>query len=78
MPEFFGLCEPDKLRITVDARAPRQHVQDTLLHETMHAIEAHFGLQVPERTIEKLATGVLTVLQENPALVRYLTKPPAD
>jgi hypothetical protein len=40
----------------------------TLWHEMIHAIEYHTGLDLGEQTIDILATGIVSILDENERL----------
>lgn len=71
-----GLCNPSDHTITLDPGQTLQTEQDTLLHETMHAILRQQGrpyTRAEETFVTALATGLLGVLHDNPALVKYLT-----
>lgn len=48
-------------------------LRDTTMHEVTHAIEEQMDLGMKERQVHGLAAGLLQVLRENPALVRFLT-----
>ena len=79
MPEALGEWHAEHSRIDL-RRGQQQHDEaDTLLHETMHAILAgqgrEYGHAVEEMYVRALATGLLTVLRENPAFVAWLTRP---
>lgn len=53
---------------------------DTLLHEIMHAVWKEVGLgetvdsEVEEKIVKALTTGLVGVLRDNPAVVRWLAK----
>ena len=70
----YGHCQPEALTIRVNSTVPQQHQQDTLLHEVMHAIESFYDIDIGEENVRRMASALLTVLQANPQLVRYLTK----
>lgn len=69
----YGECFSDQCRIEVRANQHHQQQADTLLHEAFHAVdhEMHCGLSEPQ--IRRMATGVLALLRDNPALVAFLT-----
>jgi hypothetical protein len=46
--------------------------KQTLLHELFHALDYMFNTNLKENQIDLLATGILTLLTENPKLVSYL------
>lgn len=55
-------------------------LQDTVLHETMHAIrhqQGHeYGDAVEEDYVRSLATGLLGVLHDNPSFAKWLISKP--
>lgn len=69
----YGECFSDQCRIEVRTTQHHQQQADTLLHEAMHAVdhEMHCGLSEPQ--IRRMATGILALLRDNPALVAFLT-----
>lgn len=74
----FGTYDYMQLEIQVNPTHPLHHQQDTLWHEILHGVEAHYGLDLEDDIIDKLASGSLTVLQSNPQLVRWLLKKDAS
>jgi hypothetical protein len=71
-----GLCSPAEGVLHIHPGQTRHEEQDTVLHETMHAILRSQGRgysAAEERYVTALATGLLGVLHDNPALHRYLT-----
>lgn len=79
MPAALGEWHADRQRIDVRTGQLALDEADTVLHETMHAILHHqgreYGHAVEEEYVRALATGVLSVLRENPELVAWLTRP---
>ena len=68
-----GCNDSDTLEIKVRNGLKLETEQDVLLHEVMHGVEAQMGLDLEETVIERLATGLLAVLKDNPKFVRYLS-----
>lgn len=69
-----GHCDYLKLKISVrEGLAPTEE-RSTVLHETLHCISHAMGLHFSESKIERLETGLLALLVDNPQLVTYLTK----
>lgn len=75
------------IHMRVQPHAHEQILRETLLHEVLHAIWWHMGLRDnpvkhedadvnEEEMILRLSHGMLTVQQENPALMRYLLADP--
>ena len=75
-----GLCgqsDHGLAKITIDPTLDAHLSRDTLLHEVMHSIlrmQGHAYTKHEEMYVNSLATGLVTVLDENPALRKYLTK----
>lgn len=69
-----GLTDCDGLEITVVDNLKLDTEQDILLHEVLHAVEGQMGLDVEDTVIERLATGLLAVLKDNPRLITYLRR----
>jgi len=61
----YGRCLNENLRIELDAEMMPTHALQTLLHETIHAIEHLHGLAVDEKTVDRLASGLATVAVDN-------------
>ena len=67
-----GQADCDGLVIEMNNSLAIDTEQDILLHEVLHAVEGQMGLDVEDTVIERLATGLLAVLKDNPSLIRYL------
>lgn len=62
------------LRIRHDSALVGTARAQTILHEVVHGVLDNIGIRSDhdERLIDSLATGVLMVLRDNPALVRLI------
>lgn len=49
-----------------------EQARDTTLHEGIHAVDHQMHLNLTEEQVEGLGTGILALLRENPAFVRWL------
>ena len=67
-----ALCIPDEQLIIMTDGLPRETEQDYLWHEIKHAVEAAMGLDLEDIVIQKLATGEIAVIKDNPSLITYL------
>jgi len=67
--EAFGLCDFEKQLILLDESQSDESLQDTFMHEVLHAICFVLGIDVEseESLVHKLATGLCTVWNQNPA-----------
>ena len=45
---------------------------DTLLHESLHIIDDIFQLELSERQVYCITSGIIALLRDNPALVSYI------
>ena len=64
----YGECE-----ILIDAVLSKQSAVTTLLHEILHAILTHGGVQdQDEQTLELLSYGLYGFIKENPGLVKEI------
>ena len=72
--ELNGHSDPDAQRIQVQDALTLETSQDRLLHEVLHCVEASMDLDLEDTVIERLATGLLAVIKDNPRFVSYLRK----
>lgn len=75
---LYGATDPHVERIFLKRGQSEGQLQDTALHEVLHAIFSRAGMSVAhakeERIISRLVPWLLLVLQDNPKLVAYLTE----
>ena len=75
---MYGRCHKAKAIIQIDPDQDEFSLKDTLLHEIMHAILHQQGFnheyELEESFVRPLATGIMTVLQDNPKLAAFLTE----
>jgi len=45
---------------------------DTLLHESLHVIDEIFQLELSERQVYCITSGLIALLRDNPALMLYI------
>lgn len=45
---------------------------DTLIHESLHIIDDIFQLELSERQVYCITSGIIALLRDNPALVSYI------
>ena len=68
----MGACQSDLLRIYIHEGLPVHTQQDTLLHETLHAIDRSLYLGMTEQQVSNVATVLLDVLRRNKQFTTYL------
>ena len=73
-----GLCDNQKMIITImDEQHPVEEL-DTVIHELLHAIWHHMsmGEHLPEEEVlvRKTAGGLTQVLLDNPIFIKYISQ----
>lgn len=58
------------IKIKLDCHLELQ--QDALLHEILHAIDDQLGLKCGERRVNNLATAIMAVMSNNPAIRKFI------
>jgi len=69
-----GFCDPETQTIGVVNSQANGALQDTFLHEVLHAICHVMGLRETEKEenfVRRLATGLCTVWNHNPAVFKW-------
>ena len=73
--EVNGLIKPSQIEIHIGNSLPKQFYCKTLMHEIVHAIMLNYSLDIDEaeeeRFVDCMASGVLTVMRDNPDLVKF-------
>ena len=75
LPGLCGQSDHGQGRITVSPDLDSHLTRDTLLHEVMHSIlrmQGHVYTKHEEQYVNSLATGLISVLDDNPKLRKYL------
>jgi hypothetical protein len=78
--ERVGAMEPHRRKLTVDVDQHLDAMQETYLHEVLHALLTHAGLRdelgagTEERVANRLAPLLLHTLRENPQLLDWLCR----
>tara|TARA_R110000782_G_scaffold233710_1_gene319806 strand:+ start:144 stop:470 length:327 start_codon:yes stop_codon:yes gene_type:complete len=79
MPELAGQFHPEHCQIDINKGQELQELQDTVLHETLHAIlhtqGREYGGDVEELYVRALATGLCGVLKDNPEFTLWMLQP---
>ena len=69
-----GFCDPETQTISLVGSQSNDSMQDTFLHEVFHAIVHVMDLketETEENYVRRLATGLCTVWNNNPAAFRW-------
>lgn len=61
----IGECDTYNQTIKVNPSLPEATLQETLLHEVIHAVEEQLHLRMTERQVFALATGLYAVFKDN-------------
>jgi len=76
LDKAYGQCDNARGTITLDPDQDAHSMKDTFLHECMHGILSQQGYNHPyaleEKFVRPLATGLISFLQDNPAVARWL------
>ena len=70
----MGFCSVDAQLIVVAEDQANDAMQDTFLHEVMHALTAAFDLKEKDKEesfVRRLATGICTVWKDNPKAFKW-------
>jgi hypothetical protein len=70
----MGDCNTEGQVLTIRDGQPLENEQDCVLHEAIHAVSDYMEIRLKEGQVTKLATGLLALFKDNPALVAYLRK----
>ena len=72
--EELGQWDIRQARIMYDASAKPEVIRETLLHEVLHVVLEHTGVDnyLHEEIIASMSPLLLHILRANPRLVRYL------
>ena len=68
-----GLCDLRRLRITYDPQQEMVELQDTIVHEVTHAIDFLMDLDLTEKQVRGIATGLISVIRDNPQFAKLIT-----
>jgi hypothetical protein len=71
-PDADGTMTLDLQLIGVREKEALAYMQDTLLHETIHAIDETLFLKMTERQVNNLASVLLGVLKDNPEFTSWI------
>ena len=65
--ECDGLCDSDNFIIYLSKTRckNRQNLEETFLHECLHAIEKSINLDIGEDAVTRVATGLYAFLKDN-------------
>lgn len=70
----MGLCDNKSQNIFYSTDQSELELADTILHETLHAIDYIAGLDMSEHQVRHLAACLVGVLQDNPEFAQWLIK----
>jgi hypothetical protein len=67
-----GLMQLDSQDILVREKTALGYMQDTLLHETIHAIDETLVTGMTEQQVSNIASVLLAVLKDNPEFTKWI------
>lgn len=68
----YGMFVHDDPAIYLDNSISVTKEQEVIAHELTHAIEQHFGFDLPENIIDSFGRGWLYIIKKNKSLIKYL------
>jgi hypothetical protein len=74
LKELVGNCDSDNLKINIKNGQPALLETDTVLHEVVHAIDVAMQLNMSERQVYCVTTGLIATLKDNQQFLEYLYK----
>jgi hypothetical protein len=74
LKDVVGECDWDNLKIRIKTGQPPSLEIDTLLHEVVHAIDNAMQLNMNERQVYCMTTGLIATLKDNQQFLEYLYK----
>jgi hypothetical protein len=69
---LYGETRYSKLQLAVDPGNPAHRVRETMLHESLHAVDDEYGLGLDEAIVDRLARALYATLRANPELVKFI------
>jgi len=63
--EVDGVCDHEKMEITLSDKLKETQLQETFIHECLHAIEETYKINLGESRINALAPALLAFLKDN-------------
>lgn len=72
LSDDYGRCASRELSIQIARNQAPAQLRDTLLHEVIHALSFELHLELEERQVHVLASGLLDTLRRNPELAMFL------
>ena len=75
--DSHGFCDTAEQLIVVNGDQKRDAIADTMLHEINHALFSALSITgelTEERIVRLMATGLCTVLRDNPSFTKWWTK----
>lgn len=71
----YGAIYPDAAQVHIKDGQPILDEVDTVFHEVIHGVDMALSLDLTEVQVHNLASGLMTVFQENPKFAQYIIKP---
>jgi len=69
---LMGRVSSQHQLIELDGNQAFQQVQDTALHEVLHAISSLQALELEENTVIRLTTALMDLIKSNKKFLRFL------
>ena len=70
--DSLGECDYTGQAIKIKENQPFESERDAMLHEFFHAVDHMQETNLTEKQVNRMATGILMLLRDNPKFVKYL------
>lgn len=70
----MGECDLENQNLTIKEGIPAEQEKSTLLHECIHAISDSLGLNLSEKQVQGLETGLFDLNAANPRFFPHLKR----
>lgn len=64
-PKCLAECRADKRQIAIKSGMSDSETFETLIHETLHALEFEYGIEIPHKSIYALEGAIHKILKLN-------------
>lgn len=76
MGDKLGEHDSTQQVITLLASQHQEAIRDTLLHEVIHAVSDAMNLDLREKQVASLATGLVQIFRNNPHFLQFIATRP--
>ena len=77
MKDDFGKCDSVACEIWIHPIQSEEQKRDTLLHESIHALDHEMQTKMSERQVRLISTGLIHWMRANPEFVAWIMQAPS-